>query len=145
MSWPATLGTALAEFDRLAAIIKQRALQESTELEDPMTADRIVASVRELAGYRDRLAALRATPGMGAHALRVFGPGFDAAAESQAILDGIDSVEAWVNTNFPKSSGGYIEAQSFVGGTVDTAWRSFTAQQTAGLKAAYDALAATVD
>ena len=145
MAFPAKLNAAYDRFTGLAARMNDGAAQASaTMAAGTVSASYLLGVLDQIRAIRGELVTLAATPGIAAHARRQSGAGVDIAAEYAAMVAAVDDVVAWIVANFPKDGDGWLLIQQFEAGG-GRSERTFTATQTASLRALLDTLAATVE
>jgi hypothetical protein len=148
MAYPASTGLlskALDQLDGIMLMIKSL----STGLRTKSAAGTIPASditdyMTRVADFRDRMAVLAVTPGLGAYAQAQKSlPGLDVTAEYNATLAQIDATRSWIITNFPKDGSNNLSIVKFdaAGRTVTN---TFTTAALAGLRTQLAALEATI-
>lgn len=153
MAFPASSGTRLELGDTLSRIrhqassIKAIAQGLSTAAAaGPIFARRPVTVMETLSEIRAQLETLSAAPGLAAYARTALNDQtLDIVSEYQTMRAALDACISWISTNIPKdaASGRWILAEEIVDGLrVD---RTLSVAQTAGLRTALNALAATID
>lgn len=111
------------------------------------TSEDILNTVANFAGLRDRLQKSAAVSGIAAYAqAQISDNTIDIVVEFNNLMTKIDAAISWVLTNFPKDASGFLLAIQFTAdNTGRTQFRTFTALQTSGLRAALDDLIAAID
>lgn len=152
MAFPSSTGTkkdSLSEGWRaarnLAANVKNRAQAVRAFSQDGvLTGFHIIEFSSLLAGAKDSWNEIKAIPGMGQYAKDQVGDAaLDIVAEFNAMLAAVDSVLSWIVANVP-NDGTYILIVT-LGSDGRYAYRTFTAGQSSGLRAALDTLIAAID
>lgn len=136
---------AVDDVDRLASQIKSYVTRRRNDMAAGNVGSTTIFDLAiRVKSAKDRLAQLAETPGIAERAQAKKGDeSLNVAAEFNAMTSAMDSVLAWVSTNFPADENGYLLAQTLgASGPVD---RQFTPQQTAGFRAVLDSLIATID
>lgn len=146
MAYPTgLLSRVLEDVDRDMADVRAGAVRLRAELAAGNTsAARVKESYTALWGYRVRITAAAAVPGIGAYAQEQKGnPSLNVGAEFTAVMNAISGVITWMEANYPKDGEGYLLDTQFNSGTFTT--RVFTPAQSAGLRTVLDTLIATIN
>lgn len=148
MAYPAStelLSQALNQLDGIMLMVKSL----STSLRTKSAAGAIPASdvtdyLSRVADFRDRLAVLAQTPGLGAYAQAQKSlPSLDVAAEYAATVTQIDATRSWIITNFPKDASNNLSIVKF-DANGRTVTNTFSSAALAGLRTQLAALEATI-
>ena len=110
-----------------------------------------VASANQIFQLMDNIRApltifnqVAAIPGIAAYAQAQFDdPTYDVAANFTAMVNALNAVVAWVMANFPKDTGGFVQAYTLAANG-DRVPVTFTSVQTAGLASALNTLIASI-
>lgn len=139
-----TLASALERAQAQADSIKRIAGNNLARLvAGPVAADAILALMDNLNGAVAVLRDAASTPGIAAYAQNEWGDTVDIASAFSEMVDAIAVTAQWIATNFPKDKDGYLLAETIVDG--QRTQRSFSAEQTEGLRERLSALIATID
>lgn len=139
------VGTSVSSVSALAATIKSQCASYITALQGgPVSADAIIGVLANMSSQGDRLAALKATPGLNAQA-QVQIPGYVGTMTNDitALQTELQGVIDWVVANMPKDANGFMLCYTMTptgGKTV----RTFSPAQTAGLVVELQSLQATI-
>lgn len=153
MTFPTTTGTKrlLAKIwsDGVEAISRNK--EVSTALRDqsatgPVISRQIWNLDRELFDTRAKLIVLRDAPGMEAYArAQINDNTFVLATEATAVIDAIDALRNWINTNMPKDANGWLLDRSRDAASATFVDRLFGPTTTAGLRTQIDAFLSALD
>lgn len=148
MAFPAStalLANVLEQIASLMVQVKAASIQlRDTSAANSVSANFIVSFLSQLAGQREQMAALVATPGLAAYAQAQYNnPSLDIAAEYAATVAQIDATRTWIVNNFPKDgSGNLLERKFDANGR--TVFNAFSSASLAPLRTQLDALIATI-
>ncbi len=140
-----SLSTALAQVQNIAASVKSQAGNVLVSLQTgPVNAIFIFQLLDQLSGLIASLNTLSAPTGLNAYATaQVPGYAGTMTTDITAVVNAAQACINWVVTNFPKDSGGFIQAFTLnTDGTRTPA--SFTSVQTVGLQTLIQALINTI-
>lgn len=148
MAYPAStelLSQVLNQIDGIMLMVKSlSATLRSRSASASIPASDVTDYMSRVADFRDRLAVLSATPGLGDYAkVQKSLPGLDVVAEYTATVAQIDATRSWITTNFPKDGSGNLLIVKFdaAGRTVTN---TFTTTSLAQLRTQLSALEATI-
>lgn len=148
MAYPAStelLSKALDQIDGIMLMVKSMsATLRTSSAAGTIPASNVTEYMARVADFRDRLAVLTQTPGLGDYARAQKNlPGLDAVAEFTATLAQIDATRTWITTNFPKDSNGNLLIVKF-DANGRTVTNTFSTSALAGLRTQLSALEATI-
>lgn len=107
-----------------------------------ITSSGLISLLDNMIGAKAILLEASALPGMDTFANAQLGRTI--GAEFTTMMNAIDAAGAWIVTNFPKGTGGYLQAETWgVGGA--RVERTFSTAETANLRTLLDAVIAAID
>ena len=140
----ATQAQGLLQAMQQASWIKVQAQGASTMLTGNVTTTQVLQIVDNLRSSLSVFAAVSAIPGISAYAQAQFdNPTYDIAANFTVMVNAINAAVAWVVTNFPKDTGGFMQGWTLASDGSRTE-AVFTPAQTASWKTLIDAVSASV-
>lgn len=96
------------------------------------SAENLIQCLRPLISYRAQLNGARSVPGIGAYAqAQQNDPGYDVAAEFNALIAVIDDAISWLITSFPRDGSDYLLIYKMNAANGRLEARTFNAAQTA--------------
>lgn len=111
----------------------------------PVSATSVISYLGRLVDAKDRMAALASAPGLAAYAQQQYNnPSLDIAAEYNATVAQINATRDWIIANFPKTATTNELRERTFDANGRTVAVQFSSASMSGLRAALDALIATI-